>query len=477
MKKIIPLILLLILTAFEGISQQDFIMYNMHEIPQSSYSNPSNQFNGKFYIGIPGISSNFISFTNSKFSFSDIVLKEGDSLRLDVGNLIDEAGNDNYLSFNSRIDLLSFGFHISPKTQISFNATENASVRLNYTDDLIQVIWNGNGSFDDNTVNFEGMGINVMHYREYGLGVSHQLNDKLRLGVKAKYLYGMENIFSEKTDISLFTDPETFELTARADISLKTAGISDVDDDESTMDYLTGRDNKGFALDLGANYQVNEQLSVNASILDLGSIEWNDYTKNYSNPGSSFFYDGITLNAFTGDDNFIDEDATSFDVVIDSLEDALNLDTTRGSYKTSLTGRFFIGANYQLDERTLVGGLIQSEVFQERFIPSITASIHRKLIKWVGVSASYTIINQSYANIGLGVNLNPGPVQFYLVSDNVLGAFKPQDSRYFQVRFGINLLFGGQKSKQFNPSYEKVLKEKKEKKEKKKKEKEENKDS
>ena len=97
------------------------------------------------------------------------------------------------------------------------------------------------------------------------------------------------------------------------------------------------------------------------------------------------------------------------------------------------------------------------------------------MTKWIGISGSYTIINQSFANVGLGLNLNPGPVQFYLVSDNVLGAFKPQDSRYFQVRFGINLIFGSQKSKVFNAPYSKKVKEKKEKKEKKsKKEEEEN---
>ena len=311
----------------------------------------------------------------------------------------------------------------------------------------------GNASVDDNTINFEGMGVNVMHYREYGLGVSHQLNDRLRVGFKAKYLYGMENIFTEKTDISLFTDPETFNLTAQADISLKTSGIDEVDDDESTSDYLTGRDNKGYAFDFGASYQVNEKLSINASVLDIGSIEWNEFTKNFSNTGSTFFYDGITLNAFSGEDDQIDdEDETSFDRVLDSLKEALDLDTTRESYTTSLTGRFFIGANYQLNERTLIGGLVQSEVFQDRFIPSITASIHRKLTKWIGVSGSYTIINQSFANLGLGLNLNPGPIQFYLVSDNVLGAFKPQDSQYFQVRFGINLLFGGQKNRS-NQSY------------------------
>ena len=142
MKKIIGSILLVTISIV-GFAQQDFIMYNMREIPQSSYSNPSHQFNGKFYIGLPGISSNFISFTNSKFAYSDIVIKEGDSLRLDMGDLISQAGSDNYLSLNSKIDILSFGFRISEKTQFTINVTENASARLNFTDDFLRVIWQG----------------------------------------------------------------------------------------------------------------------------------------------------------------------------------------------------------------------------------------------------------------------------------------------------------------------------------------------
>lgn len=447
-------IFLFLLSSLSLVAQQDFTLINMQEIPQSSYSNPSNRFNGSFYIGLPAISSNYFSFTNSRFAYSDAVIKSGNSLNFDLDQVIEEAGENNYLSFNTKTDLFSFGISLNEKTQLMVNVTENANLRLNYTNDFMRFVYRGNASFEDNTANLEGIGINAIHYREYAVGVSHQLNEQLRLGIKAKYLYGMENIYSERTDIRLITDPETFEITAQSDISLRTAGIIDVEGDENFGDYILGRKNRGFAVDLGANYQLNEKLSLTASILDLGAIKWNDHTKNYSNNGE-FVYNGIEINAFSDEDPAADDRSTSFNRVVDSMEKALNLDSNTNSYTAPLTSRFFIGANYQLNEKSIVGGLIQSEIFQRKIYPSFTANYHRKMNKWIGLSASYTVFNGSYTNLGLGLNVNPGPVQFYIVSDNVIHAFQPQHAQYLQLRFGINLIFGSQKSKEINPYYTK----------------------
>ena len=51
------------------------------------------------------------------------------------------------------------------------------------------------------------------------------------------------------------------------------------------------------------------------------------------------------------------------------------------------------------------------------------------------------------------MNFNPGPVQLYAVVDNIFGVFQPQHYQHIQVRFGINLIFGGNKKKELNPSY------------------------
>ena len=58
------------------------------------------------------------------------------------------------------------------------------------------------------------------------------------------------------------------------------------------------------------------------------------------------------------------------------------------------------------------------------------------------------MFNKSYTNLGLGVALKGGPVQLYIVTDNVLGMIFPQNTKSIQFHFGINLLFGKKKSEE-----------------------------
>ena len=198
MKKIL-LTLFGIFCLFVTEAQQDFVLYNINEVPQSAYSNPSNRFNGKFYIGLPAISSIYYSISNSGFAYSDAIKKSGDSLLLDFNSLIDELQDENFTSFNSKTDLVSFGITLGDRMQLTFNVTENINFRFNYTKDFMQFVYRGNAAFEDDVANFENLGLSFNHYREYGVGLSRQINNKLRVGARVKYLYGMENLYTEKT--------------------------------------------------------------------------------------------------------------------------------------------------------------------------------------------------------------------------------------------------------------------------------------
>ena len=445
-KNYITLFVLLFIVGTIANAQQDLTMYNLRDIPQSVYSNPSNQFNGKFYIGIPVLSSNYYSVSNTGFAYSDAIKKRGDSLVLDFKSLIGELKDENFTSFNAQVEFLSFGFALGKNTQINVNVTEHFNFKFNYTKDFVRFIYEGNAAFEDNTANFENIGFSMNHFREFGAGISHQFTDKLRLGTRLKYLYGLENIYSNKTDISLTTNPETYAITANADVEINTSGVNDFDGDN----YLSGRGNTGFGVDFGANYDLNNRLSLNASVLDIGYINWQNDAKSYVIEDGEYTYSGIEIDAFTAQEDSVSGEA-SFDRVLDSLEEAFKVKENEDGYTAPLVSRVYLGANYKLTEKTVVGGVIQSEVFKGRLHSSFTVSANQKFFKWLTMGASYTAINGAYNNLGVGLNINPGPVQFYVVSDNVLGAFRPQHARYAQVRFGINLIFGSEKTREIHP--------------------------
>lgn len=71
----------------------------------------------------------------------------------------------------------------------------------------------------------------------------------------------------------------------------------------------------------------------------------------------------------------------------------------------------------------------------------------------MGASLSYTAINRTYGNFGLGVNLNLTPFQFYVVGDNLLRMPTSyvvnkgfdryiSETQYFNLRVGLNFIFG-----------------------------------
>ena len=58
--------------------QQEFTSYYMDALPQTGYANPAKTFNGKFFIGLPALSSTYLMYSNSSFAWSDVVKKRND---------------------------------------------------------------------------------------------------------------------------------------------------------------------------------------------------------------------------------------------------------------------------------------------------------------------------------------------------------------------------------------------------------------
>ena len=441
MKKIFFLLSLLIglLAANLVSAQQDLTIYNMELVPQRMYTNPAFIPFSRINIGIPVLSSEYFNFSNSGFKYSDIIKHRGDSLYVDYENMLSKLSKNNYFSAALQPDLLSFGFRLG-KNYISFNATEKINVQFRYPKNFMEFVWKGNGGLLGEEVKFN-FGINFSHYREYALGFAREINEKLTVGGKFKYLYGMENVWTEKSDISLTTDPNDFAITAKSDIKVNTSGVdSSSTSDINVKDYLFKKKNKGMGIDLGGVYKYTDKISFSASIIDLGFIKWKDGISNYvsDNPNGQFTYHGLDLN------QVFNEDSTNNpgDVIADSLAEIFKVNTVHNSYKTKLSTQIYLGANYYIAEKSNAGLLLYSQIFDKSIHPGLALSFNQRVGRWFNVSASYSIYNRSYNNIGLGFAINGGPVQLYIVSDNVLGAVFPQNTKNLHLHFGFNITIG-----------------------------------
>ncbi len=415
-------------------AQQDLVLYSMQSIPQSMYYNPALTPKSKVNIGLPGISSIYINFSNSGFSYSNLVKKgKDDSLHIDVDNMISKLAKNNYINANAHVDLLSFGFRLK-KNYFSFNATEKINVRFLYPKDFMKLVWHGNGAFLGETLNL-GFAMDASHYREYALGMARVINDKLTVGGKFKYLYGMENVNTANSTVTLKTDPSAYDLTATADILVNTSFNDSI---PSVPAYLFKKKNNGFGLDAGANYKLNDKYSFSASITDLGFITWRSDVKNYYTRNTSFTFEGIDAAQLLD----TAQNPSGTDKLLDSLKNIFKINESAEKYTTWLSSQVFIGGNYHINEKNYAGVLLRGQFFHQSFSPSVTISYNTQLGRWLYASAGYSILNRSYNNLGLGFSVNGGPVQLYMASDNVLGMIFPQSSRNINLRLGINLTFG-----------------------------------
>ncbi len=437
------------------IAQQGRNINFLRVVPQSGYINPAIVPPYNFYIGLPALSSLKLEMKNTPFHYQDVIkTRSDDSLYLDTQALLGSLKNKNYLLAEFEDEIISFGFRVQ-KAFITVNLSEKINSDIMYPKEFMSLLINGNAQYLGESVNAGGFDINITHYEELALGLSYMINDQFTAGFRAKYLIGIANIDTKNTDINLYS-PDEFSLTVSTDLEINTSlpgtvpGVDSLGFTINSQDYihgLTSFDNTGFAFDFGAQYMINEKLTLGLSVTDLGYINWKTGVRNIvtDKATSSYTYQGIDIGRmFTDSTKFEDQ----INEVIDSLKENLGLRVTYEKYRSSLVPKIYLSGIYSLTPKDHFGGLFRMDIFKGNLLPSLSLNYTREFGKAFSLMGGYTIATDSYTNIALGFAVNAGPVQLYLLTDNVLGIAQLTTTRYSNTHFGINLVFG--RSKWYN---------------------------
>jgi hypothetical protein len=438
--KILGVTLVLMGTLSNLFAQQSMTFYNMQSVSQSNYINPARMPDNKINIGLPGISNSYFSVSNSGFAFSDLVKKNGDSLDLDFNSFLSALSDKNYMSLAAHVDALSVGVKIGQRNYLSFNITAKNNVRFSYDKDPFELLINGNAPFIGKNKSLN-VGVNAAAYIEYGVGFARTfMENKLSVGGRLKYLSGLYSINTANSNVHISTNDQNYGLEITSNIEINTAGLDEDNDSTDVSDLIFGGNN-GISLDLGGTYRLNDEWEFSASLLDLGSIKWTENVTNYvsKEPGKKLEFEGLEWDEIFNDTTEVEE---SFEELADSLEDQFDLLETNKSYSTALPSQLYLGANYYLNENTNIGGLLYTQFFDGRLISGIGLSFNKKFSRVFSVNGSYSYWNREAANIGAGFSANLGPVQFYMVSDNILAAMNWDNAQSTNIRFALNLRFG-----------------------------------
>jgi hypothetical protein len=445
--------------------QQNNSLYFTDRLPQSIQLNPALQPSATFYFGVPLLSGIEINAGNNALGLSDILIKQNDSLFLpfatkEIGNqTIDKLRKNNIFGGGVQIDILSFGFKIN-ESYISFLISEKINGNTSIPKDLITFA-NQGITFGD-SYNITNLKVNATHYREYSIGYSQKVSDRLYFGIRGKLLFGKANVNLKQLDValevprldspdwdkvnvssSLKVNSSVPHLNIYADASGKPDSLEmkKFSGNQLVSDYILLNKNKGFGVDLGFQYVLTDKVAISGSIVDLGYINWKTNLNTFTG-GGDYQFRGIDLQ----NDSTLEED------LLDSIETAYDATLSNDPYSTSLTPKLYAGISYTPNRFVKVGLLARSEYVLKTFRQQLTGSLIMYPTQFLSATVSYTVADRMYDNLGLGLIFRGGPLQIYLMSDRIPIVwnkvkksdipFLPAYSKSVNFRMGINWVFG-----------------------------------
>lgn len=440
MKKYI--ILFLSVFSFANVQAQQDIGLHFMDVWQQNRTNPAHFSDNKISVGLVSVYSTTVV---EGFTFDDIVRTENGQRILDIDAAIKSMQDQNSLEQYLSVETLNIGLNFG-KIGVSLSHAFRFDAIYDYPKTFPQTIFQGNAQFVGETVEI-GSSINFNAYNEFALGLAYQ-TEKFNVGARIKYLSGVAagQTNNDRNNISLYTDPDIYQLTLNADYELQTAGFleyNDINDVELTFspsaeDFTLGGDNTGVAFDIGAEVDLGK-LQLSASILDIGSIEYTGNAKTYSTQGT-FTYDGLDISdAITGGEE------VDFEAALDTIQSIFEVKETASNFTTNLAPQAYLSARYALTEKITVGALYYGRFSELNTRTVIALSGQMKLGKIATVGANYAIINDKFTNIGLNASAKIGPVQVFALTDNVIGLATQKDGEVINFRVGLGLAFGKSK--------------------------------
>ena len=389
----------------------------------------------KGYFNMPIIGSINMSASSNVLGTSDIIdiLNSGSDLYSN-DKLFDRLKTDNRLNVNLNTDILSFGWYRG-KGFWSFNVGLRADFGAALSKDMFSMMRTMNGFSLENIAgtnqnySLSNQTLNMKAYAEVGLGYSRRITEKLTVGARVKVLLGLAraemNINQFDLDLEVpnpnyasYQDYSSngelspsdwygahYNYSADGNVitTLKGGGmtfdnngmIDDFDLDAGDL----GIAGSGFGIDLGASYKVWDNLTVSASILDLGFLKWKESETTVATVTGS---ENVTITS-ENYDRYIGGDFLSFE----------RFDFEEGSpekvkTKTRLYSTLLLAGEYGLlNNKLSVGAMYTARFAEPKTLNELTFLATFRPKNWLNAAISYSPIQASGKSIGLAVKLGP----------------------------------------------------------------------
>lgn len=374
---------------------------------------------------------------------------QGRPVALNLRQLANSLKEDNYLGFNVHWNWFTLYKHLN-KGMLTINFDIKAQGDARYSDGLFKLLGYGNSAFvgEDNPAKVN-MNINLTGYQEFAVGYQWNVTKQLSLGGRAKLLFGLTNVKTDAFDVQLFTDADSYALRLRENIAMKAAlpNAFYVDQGQLVADgpFSVGElfRNPGFGIDLAAEYRFDDHFGVVAAVHDLGFIHWgknNVKMKGQVNDAGQFYDNGDFL--FNGLDvdqlQQVISDDWYREHFMDTLQQYFQVEFSRlEQYTTMLNTNLLLRGYFDINPQNRFSAQVQGCSLGSGLRPAFTVAYSGSFFRMLDVCATYTVMPNSYDNIGLGIAGNFGTFHIYATTNNVIGLFKPLNTSSFNAQVGI----------------------------------------
>ncbi len=438
---------ILILSGGEQLqAQQSNTLYLMHAVPQANLLNPAVQIPCKYYVGVPVLSSIYANLSNTAFTYNNFASTD----TWNIERVANQMHRRDLYTGEVQSNLLAFGYR-HRSLYFTFNIMENVKGYQTVPGDMAQMAVYGNGPAVGETARFDGFRPGAYHTRDYSLGLSKVIGPYFTAGIRAKLLFGKANLNSGANRVRLSTREKNFAINLEGDYTINSSfPMTIIQDDEGNitgvelheidpMTYMMNRGNVGFGLDFGMIYRYSEKITLSASVLDLSIVRWKTDLNNVKAEGD-FVYEGADFNLEIFSGAFLNE-------FIDSILNSMETTTSMNPYTYFMPAQIFLAGSYQYSEKISFGLVNRNVIYRSKLHSSFTLSAQAALAGKFTGTASWSYLNNSLLNVGVGIAWHGKGIQFHAVTDNLLCVFFPFDTRTLNLRLGMNLMLGCPRNK------------------------------
>lgn len=427
-------------------AQPNFNLYHLNSVGETNMLNPGQMPRHGFILGLPVI---YQHIHTPNITTYDIFRSD-----LNANQTIDKILDDKNLNFQdinlvNQITPLFFGIK-QRKNYFSFGLYTHLEFNYGVPKDLFGLAYSGNAGsrYFGQKVDLSGLEISAMGLGIIHAGYTREINQKLSVGGRFKYIMGAFNLNTAKSDAYILTEAGTnnaYKMTLFTDYEARVSGYKTFeefsDSSKNTADilkqaFLEKPLGRGYGFDIGANYKLNKRWQFSISILDLGRINWKNDAKTLKRTGT-FVFEGIkSENA----DSFNSE----FENLVDSAGKLFKPIETDEAYTTNLTPKLYLGAQFNLTPSTRLNAIFYGDVFRKKLRTGFSLALSQQIWRIFDVRLNYNYFNTplSKANVGGGLVMNLTPVQLFVLSDNIGAALSPEKSNFTNLTVGMNFIIG-----------------------------------